>query len=142
MKYLILICLFFVACGESSEFSAGDHQFRTHYSQFVSDSIKHDKRDFGPQIEIKFYEGSEDIDHCDKYNFVGDVEKVLIDPEQWASLGFFGRKALIYHELGHCLLNRAHDNSKLSLMNSEPWALLDGSETDDIYISELFGGGI
>lgn len=41
-------------------------------------------------------------------------KKVLIDPYQWRLLNENEKQFLIAHELGHCLLDREHDDSKLA----------------------------
>ena len=37
---------------------------------------------------------------------------IVIKQPYWNTLGDYGREQLIFHELGHCALNRDHDNNK------------------------------
>ena len=58
---------------------------------------------------------------CIKYNN-GDRE-ILINKEAWDTFSDAKKEILIYHELGHCSLNRNHDdslfnNKKTSVMHS------------------------
>jgi len=46
----------------------------------------------------------------------GEIAKVEIDPTQWERMDSHGREQLIYHELGHCVLGRGHDDRKVRLM--------------------------
>ena len=77
--------------------------------------------------------------------------QIEIDPTYWNNMNVpdSKRKALIYHELGHCILNRGHDSSTIDypgygtipktimnpyLMDAFTWV---GLQT--YYINELFG---
>lgn len=85
---------------------------------------------------------------------------IFLDREGWDQLDEFQQKALLFHELGHCVLNRRHledvvqvaiDGDKgqsdgtvlkvvpaaISIMNSKV-ATLTRPELFDHYISELF----
>lgn len=49
-------------------------------------------------------------------------KNILLNRDAWNQMGDFQRRALVFHELGHCHLNRRHDNAlfkgkKLSLMH-------------------------
>ena len=44
----------------------------------------------------------------------GSIAKIEIDPEQWQKMGPYGKEHLIYHELGHCVLGRKHDDRLLA----------------------------
>lgn len=37
-----------------------------------------------------------------------DANLIVVDSSFWASASDFNRRSLVYHELGHCLLGRAH----------------------------------
>lgn len=37
--------------------------------------------------------------------------KIIIDKDVWDRSDFYSRKELLYHELGHCVLLRMHNNS-------------------------------
>lgn len=51
--------------------------------------------------------------------------QIQVDRKEWASLSEFGRFWTIFHELGHCALNRSHteatyaDGCPTSIMNPE-----------------------
>lgn len=44
--------------------------------------------------------------------------KIYIDSNHWEDMNEYKRTALIYHELGHCILKRGHIDKRVSLMNS------------------------
>jgi hypothetical protein len=81
--------------------------------------------------------------------------QILINKEQWKDLDDLSRESLVFHELGHCALNRAHnadlisgaetglkaDDKKYpkSLMNP---VFVNGTtykKLQDYYLRELFG---
>lgn len=39
--------------------------------------------------------------------------EIVIDPTYWAAQPEAGREVLLFHELGHCVLNRAHKTEKV-----------------------------
>jgi hypothetical protein len=75
---------------------------------------------------------------------------VLVDSDFWAKADVYERTATVFHELGHCALNRLHSEAQtedgrcpLSLMYPSinwPAACLEtGSRTLTEYEQELFG---
>lgn len=86
----------------------------------------------------------------DKNSYVGICiiwpggQDIIIKEAYWKTLSEFSRKAIVYHELGHCALGRTHDNSldedgrATSIMNQY---LIAGSQFYtyyEQYIRELF----
>lgn len=78
------------------------------------------------------------------YRWLGSkYREILINKNRWYSLSTRERELLINHELGHCHLNREHDNSTdyrgpLSVMNE---AFIGGSQYkryQNEYDNELF----
>ena len=43
------------------------------------------------------------------------IRWILIDPSFWNSSSYSTRRALIFHELGHCDLNREHENNSFTM---------------------------
>ena len=80
------------------------------------------------------------------FSYSNGQKEIIIKKQTWDSLPSI-REVLIYHELGHCRLNRGHDNSlapnvtgndKLSILNE---VLVSGSNYNqhrDAYVKELF----
>lgn len=72
--------------------------------------------------------------------------RVTLDTTWWVEADAAGREALVFHELGHCVLDRGHDDSThedgrpKSVMASEitlvKWAW---SHHRQEYVDELFG---
>jgi len=78
---------------------------------------------------------------CFKYS--NGKSEVIIDEDKWDALPSI-REVLIYHELGHCRLNRGHDNSlfdndvKLSILNEVLVSGFQYTRYRDGYVKELF----
>jgi hypothetical protein len=76
---------------------------------------------------------------------VGIGRKITIDPSSWATLQEYSRQNLIFHELGHCILNLGHDSTLMS--NGIPNSLMNPSLLPDgifeffrsHYMNQLFG---
>ena len=72
--------------------------------------------------------------------------KVVIDIDYWNNASKLDKEFIIYHELGHCFLNRDHlddanvDGSCISIMHSNPGACFFDLKSDnrDLYLDELF----
>jgi len=64
-------------------------------------------------IPVNFHNLGSPMGLCRRIGRVG-IE-VLIDEDQWVDLSENERLTLIYHELGHCVLNRDHADDKLNL---------------------------
>jgi len=80
-----------------------------------------------------------------------EIPRIAINQSEWRALSESAREQLIFHELGHCALSRAHDDSIVqngprqiprSIMAST--AITDAVYKNfrDYYYSELFYGAI
>ena len=90
----------------------------------------------------------EDLDgtsgQCQHFNDAPD--RVVIDPDYWRRLNDLEREFIIFHELGHCFLDRSHldlkndDGTCTSMMHSSASACVNAysAETRDAYLDELF----
>ena len=72
-------------------------------------------------------------------------KKVIIDLDYWANASFFEKEFIIFHELGHCFLDRDHldasvNGSCVSIMHSSPqvcpFTLTEDNREE--YLDELF----
>jgi len=106
-------------------------QFEEDYGQYIGD------------IPINFAKlEDQKIGVC--YTWDSGHAEVEIDPDFWKVATELEKKALIYHELGHCELGRDHyddireDNCAVSIMN---WIIVGDFCLNihmDEYIKELF----
>ena len=71
-------------------------------------------------------------------------KKILIRTSTWEEMDELAREALIFHELGHCLLGRPHtsavDAHGIPLSMMSPWTMSSStySARREDYLSELF----
>lgn len=81
---------------------------------------------------------------CSTYD---DGRIININTRAWDAAEPMEREAILFHELGHCALNRAHDDSLVSLAGrTAPASLMNSFVVDsgtyqahrDYYLRELF----
>jgi hypothetical protein len=121
-----------------------DPHFQKYYSNFLKLSKKHHCVLYNKLLSITF-----DSEETFKARTVGLCyfdyawRQVTIKESYWQSIGEFQRQILVFHELGHCLLNREHDEKKFdescpgSLMNHEVVSS-SCSDLKQVYFNELF----
>lgn len=134
---------FFSACGRIEH----DPAFIDHIKSFEDEIgiIVDVPIVFDPDIDDKY------VAVCQTYFY--DKKIIKVDPDYWENLSFYGKEEVIYHELGHCQLNREHNStltipSKLrySIPNSIMYPYVFGEETfyfmyREHYIEELLFPG-
>lgn len=63
---------------------------------------------------------------------------IYIDNIHWASLNEISRKLLMHHELGHCILERSHEDDAPSIMSTQLLNSAAYSRNKEYYLEELF----
>lgn len=78
------------------------------------------------------------VDHVGETGAMCDQNSnsVIIDKASWDQMSVDQRKQVIYHELGHCVLHRDHDNSKDEATNCHV-SLMSSSSVVDSCINAL-----
>jgi len=118
-----------------------------YFGRFETEALK-----FGLEIELEskgiygvFGDLDEDkIGNC-RYR-KGEPRRVTVDRENWQYISDLEREYIIFHELGHCYLERGHDNSAdssgfcLSIMHGSEnkCTLVYNTYTRYTYLEELF----
>jgi hypothetical protein len=83
----------------------------TLYAQFF-DAMYGTESEF--TIELSFEETrTESHPKAIGWCFINSKRKITINPEFWANAREFEKEALMFHELGHCALNRPHTDAKM-----------------------------
>lgn len=113
MKYLLLIVISVTSCG--SEYK--DHIFvqdrNNHKSISVNDEFKPYVEKFKELYSLNFHIRVE-FEDLEKtyvgmcYYWDDGHREIGIDQDRWQRLSADEREVLIFHELGHCILNRDH----------------------------------
>jgi len=107
----------------------------------------------GLNVDLRSARISGEIDEIDENNVIGTCQyggfstnHVTIDDVFWARSSNLGREFVVFHELGHCFLNRGHiedstsDGLCVSLMRSGTGDCRDAYSTRNraYYLDELF----
>lgn len=155
---IILSSILFISCGMPKEknalmFSTSDPYFDKYKQEFSHEHLRF--KQYGidtTKVNINFVEevpspNNEDwIGVCVQQ---GSKREILIKRSAYFNKNMkenalkFYRKSLLFHELGHCLINRGHNDSQIgfvpiSLMNPR---IVNGSLVSqywDSYLDELF----
>lgn len=152
MKLLSKILLFGIACfiwhSCAEDVVETDPQLIPYFDLFAQEAAS---RGFTVDYEAERIEGL--IEDISQGNVLGQCfrnekkpKKVVIDRTYWEGATEDEREFLIFHELGHCFLDREHDDRRdrdgfcLSIMHSTPQVCtFDLTVTDwDAYLDELF----
>ncbi len=81
------------------------------------------------------------------YTYPDNTKEIIIDQAWWSSASHEYREALLFHELGHCRLNRRHQDEiiassfgayKSSLMNAKIVVPREYAPLKEEYLRELF----
>ncbi len=110
--------------------------FVSYVAQFETDAAANGRPTARVNIAIQFVPLTGELGHCRN-------GAISIDPTSWQAIGDSGRQMLIYHELGHCFLGRAH---LPDVRNGRPVSIMISGmpNTDQFvtwkaeYIQELF----
>lgn len=151
--HILLIVLFFSACEEGQENFTVVENFIDDDLQQYFDSFKEEAAKF--DIAIDYEEMRIDgylreirergvAGQCQ--TFEGGLNAVIISPSYWETINSTQREFLIYHELGHCALDREHlDESSsngacksIMTSGSNVCRLNYNSRTKEDYLEELF----
>ena len=122
MRIILILALLLSGCGSRPPKHNGflmpvgigiDAEFIKYVAMFEDDYRKYLNKDIEVTIPIKFgkipKQGFSAI--CWRPNGPNSTlmsPYILVDKNIWLRLPDFDRKYLIYHELGHCILNREH----------------------------------
>lgn len=119
MQIIIILSLFLASCAQplSQQDPDSDPQLMAFIEQFESLTGKNfdGKTYFTTTEELKEF-GVGVLAVCTKY--LGGKKEIYIDENFWEQSDDSFKEELIFHELGHCVLNRDHDD-RLVGMNIE-----------------------
>ncbi len=163
MKFNWIICLFLlvaISCSEDSPVVEPQAvydvapEFESYVQEFIAEGAKRGETiDFSDSgLSIKFSEAP--LNTANGRCFLGR-HQIEIDKEDWFSFSALFRSYLLFHELGHCELDRLHKNDQFSdgswksILKGDPFAGEDLRKPvpyfgfrKDYYIDELFNSSI
>jgi len=115
-KVSVFCIVILLACGKSNDFVYDvPWEFDLHVKKFEEEARARGQNITIDNLIIK-YDASVSSVYCGKSNVISstnDVQKIiLINPQAcWQNLTQL--ETLIFHELGHCILGRQHDTSRM-----------------------------
>ncbi len=146
-KIIIVMSLLLSACGEWDALTYQDPEFSSYILEFQKLS-QYDTS----KIRIEFSDESDEtvrgeLGACQKGLLNGNpIRRIKIRRGRWQEASQDSREQLIFHELGHCLLNRSHSDSYVRRGRYVmPTSIMSASQISDevykvnrdYYISEL-----
>lgn len=150
MKYtlitLAMITLF--SCAKEYGYDV-DPEIQPYFDSFEKEAeargITVDLEIEGIGATIDFIRDNSTVGQCQ--NNEEGRRRIHIDKAFWVEYDHFGKEFIIFHELGHCYLNRGHDNAIKpgniceSIMQSGISGCINGygATTREEYLDELFG---
>ena len=155
MKPILLITILFsfISCGQilqpdvvySTEnyFDKTNPYFDNYYDQFIDDYYNETGKTLSKSVpinfteEIYFKENPSTIGVCFLTPHNDKGLEVLIKKSYWETLEPHCQKHLIYHELGHCLIDQDHRDDHPSIMNSHNGSCNIMLNHEEEMISEL-----
>ncbi len=159
---LILIAIFTSSCGmpiigkhvqkksgTSRLYSSTDSTFSPYIAQFegYAKSVTGDSNFKVGDVLINFGEPDETSFQGVCYIYANDAREIIIRRDWWNNASDSDRESLIFHELGHCRLDRDHDDEvqvignksvKMSMMHYVIVLGPDYEQHRGGYVQELF----
>ena len=146
----MLIATLFVSCEKEDEFDnlTVQDELQSYFDAFVEEGAKRnitvDFDAFPVTAEITDIEGTTIAGQC--YHLEHKPSHIRIDEDIWTRSDTFTRELILFHELGHCYLQRDHldeafpNGSCTSMMASGEGScrLKYNNYTRNYYLDELF----
>ncbi|MDZ4675944.1 MAG: hypothetical protein SGI74_00410 [Oligoflexia bacterium] len=140
-----ILCVALVGCAkEEEEKPVIEADFKLYVEEFAHQAKQRNVAVATLSLTVKFDDAmTSEVGHC-KVN--STLAKVTIKRQAWATMSTFDREALIFHELGHCLLRRPHlaelnaDGKAKSIMYPSTMSGTYYSAEKEILVNELFTG--
>lgn len=133
---------------ESEGYAGVDARLWEYYQTFENEAAKR-----GLAVDLKTTLITGEIDNIHDNNVIGTCQygryvnnHITIDKSFWAKSSQLGKEFVVFHELGHCFLNRSHleDSTSgglcVSLMRSGNGSCRDAYsfQNREYYLNELF----
>lgn len=158
MKNLIQILplvIGLIACGQEKEIIVTPDYPENLNAYSTDDSVKvlvekfrYEAWQRGVPIDtstVTFYFTRDEITLSDAITTLGACYKpdnqrrtVILNETHWENADGIKRMILVFHELGHCLLNKDHNDSELNIMNSKIIPAYEFAANEKDLIDDMF----
>lgn len=145
MKLFTLIILLVLFCGGCNKNLGHDPQysvnpvFQGYVEDFQNESDKMGKPVYIDDLVIKFSTRleSDTLGQC-SYENPAYSPTVLINQNLWQNHTEITKKVVLFHELGHCILHRGHDETFVTVPDGMygPKSIMHPYMQNDIYYSD------
>jgi hypothetical protein len=139
---LFILAISISACGKAPVLELG--QFEPYVQKFEQESEVVGAPVKVTDLKVQFGEMKDERENGVCEVFEDETPTITINKEAWDTMTDADREALMFHELGHCVLRRNHvtevsaDGTPVSLMNPYRIQTEIFVENQDYYIHELF----
>lgn len=107
----IVFCLILVSCSDND--AHVEAELQDYFNRFENEAFARgvlvDLEDLDLSGYIENIESNGTIGQCT--SFSDGSKEVVVDIRRWNSMSDLEREYVTFHELGHCVLERSHDNS-------------------------------
>lgn len=110
---MILNCILLTNCAKES-----GQTFIEPELEFYFDSFVHEAAEYGKEIDLSSLDLSAYVEDIEVNGTIGQCisysdgsKEVVIDERNWNRLGDLEKEYVVFHELGHCILERSHSNA-------------------------------
>jgi len=141
MKNLILIFAIITSSCQLAEpdyIYSIDKEIEPYYLEFISEGNVRGLNFTQVSILMAFEELPDEMLGESIKNAYTSYPKVLIDRSEWLVKSDSDRRYVVFHELGHALLGRGHEENSESIMSSYKSAMRNFAHYPNPMINELF----
>lgn len=144
LVFLVSIALVFTGCGKEAPEVLQLGEFESYVKDFEQEAAVLGRNVQVTNLVVAYGDLPQSYYRASCKLTPGETPVITVNQESWDSLSEIDRRAVMFHELGHCILNRRHKNDyseegvPLSLMNA---AVIDSNiytENEHYYHEELF----
>ncbi len=115
--FLALVCL--TACGKSLNYNVQiDPVLYPQVEAFQQTALANGRQIDIQNIIVKFDTEGVTSEAKPGRCTLGPNEEILINKAYWIKVSPWTQRELMFHELGHCVLGKKHDDSGLHIMNT------------------------
>lgn len=111
---LLIICLIIGSCSKENQAKIIEAELQVYIDLFTSEAMERDVQIDVSEINLGAYikniEENGTIGQCISYS--DGTKDIVIDERNWNRLDELEKEYVVFHELGHCVLNRSHNNSQ------------------------------
>ncbi len=111
---MTLACLMMCSCSKEAEPRIVEAELQVYFDTFVSEASAHGVEIDLTSLDIGGYvqniETTGTIGQCISYS--NGSNEVILDARNWDRIDDQEKEYVVFHELGHCILKRSHNDSQ------------------------------